>query len=476
MKALFCILLSAMLGGCAVGPDYIRQEPAVPPAWMNAAANPRSEDISRWWRRLNDPVLNELMQESLRNNHDLRGARARLTEARARLDLADANLLPQLNASLSSSRSKGSAATGSGASSTLFNAGFDATWEIDVFGGLRRANEAAQADAGVTQSNLYGTQVSLAAEVALNYVQLRGYQARLEIARNNLAAQRETLQITEWREQAGMVTILEVEQARGNLQQTLAALPALKTGLDKAENRLAILLGLFPAALHARLSTPLPLPALPDEIALGIPADTLRQRPDVQAAERKLAAETARIGQATAALYPSFSLGGSLGWKSATLSGLGDSGALTQSFSASLAQSIFDGGRLRSRVNAQNAVQEQALIAYEKSVLTALEEVENALTAYANSRERRAALNIAAASALNAARLAGQRYAGGLIDFQSVLETERTRLSSEDNLATAAQDELAALIGLYKALGGGWSERTETAPATQTGPHSGNPS
>ena len=363
MKALFCILLSATLGGCAVGPDYGRQEPAVPPAWINAAANPRSEDISRWWRRLNDPVLNELMQETLRNNHDLRGARARLTEVRARLDLADANLLPQLNASLSSSHSKGSTATGSGASSTLFNAGFDAAWEIDVFGGLRRANEAAQADAGITQANLYGTQVSLAAEVALNYVQLRGYQARLEIARNNLAAQRETLQITEWREQAGMVTILEVEQARGNLQQTLAALPALKTGLDKAENRLAILLGLFPAALHARLSAPLPLPALPDEIALGIPADTLRQRPDVQAAERKLAAETARIGQATAALYPSFSLGGNLGWKSATLSGLGDSGALTQSFSASLAQSIFDGGRLRSRVNAQNAVQEQALIA-----------------------------------------------------------------------------------------------------------------
>jgi NodT family efflux transporter outer membrane factor (OMF) lipoprotein len=379
--------------------------------------------------------------------------------------LADANRFPAVKGSLSGSRNKSSAAAGSSTTSDLFNAGFDASWEPDVFGGQRRALEAAAADSDITLANLYNTQVSLSAEVALNYVQLRSYQARLEIARSNLAAQSETLQITEWREQAGLSTTLEVEQARSNLKQTEASIPALGTSLTKAENRLAILLGQFPAALHERLSAPAALPALPDEIALGIPADTLRQRPDVQAAERKVAAETARIGQETAALYPGFALSGSLGWKAFTFGALGTADTLARSFSASIAQSIFDGGRIRSRINAQNAVQEQAVIAYEKSVLTALEDVENSLAAYANSRERLAALQQAASSARNAALLARQRYESGLIDFQSVLDTERTRLSSEDNLASAGMDELSALISLYKALGGGWSDNAATTTA-----------
>jgi outer membrane protein TolC len=200
------------------------------------------------------------------------------------------------------------------------------------------------------------------------------------------------------------------------------------------------------------------LPPLPDEIALSIPADTLRQRPDVQAAERRVAAETARIGQESAARYPSFSLSGSLGWKALTAGALGDSANLTRSLSASLAQTIFDGGRLSSRVEAQNAVQQQALIAYEQTVLLALEEMENALASYANSHERRAALQRASTSARNAALMARQRYEGGLIDFRSVLDTDRTLLSSEDSLASAELDERAALISLYKAMGGGWNE------------------
>jgi NodT family efflux transporter outer membrane factor (OMF) lipoprotein len=461
-------LLFIPLAGCAVGPDYVKRDPAAPATWANAAGvstAKQSEDVSRWWQRLNDPLLTALVEEALRNSHDMRSARARLRESRARRDLADANGFPAVKGSLSGSRSKSSAAAGSGATSNLFNAGFDASWEPDVFGGQRRALEAAAADADITLANLYNTQVSLSAEVALNYVQLRSYQARLEIARSNLAAQSETLQITEWREQAGLATTLEVEQARSNLKQTEASIPALGTSLTKAENRLAILLGKFPAALHDRLSAPAALPALPDEIALGIPADTLRQRPDVQAAERKVAAETARIGQETAALYPGFALSGSLGWKAFTFGALGTSGSFARSFSASIAQTIFDGGRIRSRINAQNAVQEQAVIAYEKSVLTALEDVENSLAAYANSRERLAALQQAASSARNAALLARQRYESGLIDFQSVLDTERTRLSSEDNLASAGMDELSALISLYKALGGGWSDSAATTIA-----------
>ena len=454
-------LLLIPLAGCAVGPDYIKHDPDAPPSWVHAAAVGNSmqrENLSHWWQRLNDPLLADLVEEALRNSPDMRSARARLLESRSRMDLADAGLFPSLNASLSKSRSK----TGSAATADLYSAGFDAGWELDIFGGQRRAAEAADADAGAALANLHDTQVSLAAEVALNYAQLRSYQARLQIARDNLSAQGETLQLTEWREQAGLVTSLEVEQARSNLRQTQAAIPTLSTGLVKAENRLAVLLGKFPASLHDRLSTPAPLPALPDTIALGIPADTLRQRPDVQAAERKLAAETARIGQAAAAQYPSFSLSGSLGWKAFTFGALGGSDTLARSVSASIAQNIFDGGATRSRVASQHAVQQQASIAWEKTVLLALEEVENSLASYANSRERKSALQMAATSARNAALIARQRYESGIIDYQSVLDTERTLLSSEDGLAGAGMDEIAALIGLYKALGGGWRDDAAT--------------
>ena len=468
------VLLLIPLAGCAVGPDYVKHDPAVPATWANSAGAGKvsqAGDVSRWWQTLHDPLLTELIDEALRNSPDMRSAQAQLRESRSRLDLADANLYPTLGASLSASRSKGNATTGTGATANVFNAGFDASWEPDIFGGQRRAQEAANADAGATLANLYNTQVSLSAEVALNYVQLRSYQKQLDIARNNLAAQRETLQITEWREQAGLVTMLEVEQARGNVLQTQASIPALNTNLTKAENRLAILLGKFPAALHEKLATPGALPVLPDKIALGIPADTLRQRPDVQAAERQVAAETARIGQDAAALYPSFTLNGSLGWQAFTVGALGTSSSLARSFSASIAQSIFDGGRLRSVLKAQSAVQEQALIAYEKTVLSALEDVENSLAAYANNRERAAALQQAASSARNAAQMARQRYDSGLIDYQSVLDTERTRLSSEDNLAGAEMDQLTALIALYKAMGGGWSENVTTMNTVQPQPN-----
>lgn len=454
------------LAGCAAGPDYVKQDPAAPESWNDTRAlriTQQQEDISHWWLRLNDPLLNELIASALRTSPDMLSARARLQEVRARYDLADAGLMPSLNAGLTASRSK----TGNASPANQFNAGFDASWEIDLFGGLRRAREAAEADAGATLASLYNTQVTLAAEVALNYVQWRSLQNRLQIAQDNLAAQRETLQITQWRAQAGMVTSVEVEQARGNLQQTLASVPTLETSLLKAENRLAVLLSQRPGSLHDRLVPPVPLPPLPDGIALAIPVDTLRQRPDVQAAERKLAAETARIGQQQAARYPSLSLGGSLGWKSYSIGTLGGVDTLTRSLSSSLSQSLFDAGRQSSRVRAQEAVQQQARIAYEQTVLLALEEVENALTAYANSHRRRAALQEAMSAARNAALLARQRYEGGLIDFQSVLDTDRTRLSSEDSLASAELEERSALIALYKALGGGWDEQSAVSPSTE---------
>lgn len=460
---LWILLFSIQLVGCAAGPDYIKHAPPAPAAWSNTAGTvSHAEDISCWWQRLNDPLLTELIEEALHNSPDMRSARAKLRESRARIDLADANRSPTIKGSLSGSKSL---------SNNLFKGGFDASWEPDIFGGQRRALEAANADAGITLANLHNTQVSLAAEVALNYVQLRSYQTRLAIAQSNLDSQRETLQITAWREQAGLVTTLDVEQARSSMYQTHASIPALNTNLTKAENRLAILLGKFPVALHERLSAPSTLPTLPDEIAHAIPADTLRQRPDVQAAERKLAAETARIGQAAASRYPSFSLSGSLGWQAVTLGTLGAAESFTSSITGSIAQTIFDGGRVRSNIKAQNAVQEQAQITYEKTVLIALEEVENALAAYANSRERQAALQLAATSARNAAQLAGQRYASGLIDFPSVLDTERTKLSNVDNLASAELDELSAFISLYKTMGGGWENSAEATTNKIEGGH-----
>jgi NodT family efflux transporter outer membrane factor (OMF) lipoprotein len=292
--------------------------------------------------------------------------------------------------------------------------------------------------------------------VALNYVELRAYQARLEIAQSNLASQSETLELTVWRAQAGLSSSLDVEQARTNKEQTRAQIPGLESGLAQAEHRLAILLGQAPGTLHDKLAKVAPIPAAPENIAIGIPADTLRQRPDVRVAERKLAAETARIGEVTAALYPGFQLSGSIGWETLNFGALGSGDSLTRSLLGSVAATLFDGGRIRQRIEIQNAVQEQALVNYEKTVLSALEEAENALVSHANSRIREQALREAADAAHNAVLMAHQRYSSGIIDFQKVLDTERTLLTVQDSLKTTQAESVSALIRLYKALGGGW--------------------
>lgn len=459
----FLAVTLTLLSACSVvGPEYVRPDLPVLAQWNNSQNSSPREDLSHWWQKLGDATLSDLIEQALQNSPDIRSAQARLLEARARRDLAGANRLPTLSGSISGSRTRSSKAVGSGQTSNLFQAGFDASWEPDVFGGLQSAVDAAQADAEASRASLHAVQTSLVAEVALNYAELRSSQARLAIARDNLATQEETLQITDWRQQAGLATALDVEQAHTNLEQTRASIPTLNTNLTEAENRLAILLGKAPGALHQVLSPVAPLPKVTERVALGIPADTLRQRPDVQAAERTLAAETARIGEKTADLYPSFSLSGTFGWKALTLGALGGPGTVASSLLASATQNIFDAGRIRSSIRIQTAVQQQALAAYEKAVLTALEDVENALAAYANSHERQTALRFAVQSARNAATLAHQQYQSGLVDFQKVLDTERTRLSVEDSLASAELDGLNALISLYKALGGGWQDGAAT--------------
>jgi NodT family efflux transporter outer membrane factor (OMF) lipoprotein len=415
-----------------------------------------TEDLSRWWERLEDPVLSGLIEAALAGSLDVRSAQARLRRARALRAVAGAGRFPAVSASASVRRAKSSEETGGGRTSELYDAGFDARWEPDIFGGVRRGIEAAQADLEASEASLQSTRVSLAAEVALNYVEARNFQGRLAIARSSFQTQDETYRITEWRAQAGLVGALDVEQARTQLEQTRAQIPNLETGFAQAEHRLAVLLGRAPGSLRERLAEARPIPALPARVAVGIPADTLRQRPDVRMAERTLAAETARIGQAEANRYPALTLSGSIGLEALTLGALGGSSAIAHSVAASLAAVVFDGGRLRQQVEAQGAVAEQALAAYEASILTALEDVENALVALDNSLRRRDALTAAAAAARQAAQLARYRYESGLIDFLTVLDTQRTLLSVEDSLAASRAENASALIRLYKALGGGW--------------------
>ncbi|BAN35509.1 NodT family RND efflux system outer membrane lipoprotein [Sulfuricella denitrificans skB26] len=464
-------ILLAVLSGCAsVGPDYIKPDMGISANWANASTkSDAAQDLSQWWQQLHDPLLSDLIEQSLKASPDLRSAQAKLRESRARRGLAGANQLPTVSASVSESRSKSSAATGSGLTRELYSAGFDASWEPDIFGGTRRALEASQADLEGSEASLHNTQVSLVAEVALNYVELRAFQARLGIARDNLASQSETLELTGWRAEAGLTSSLDVEQARTNREQTRAQIPALETSLAQAEHRLAILLGQAPGTLHDKLAKPALIPTAPDSVAIGIPADTLRQRPDVRVAERRLAAETARIGETTAALYPGFKLSGSIGWEALSFGALGGGDSLARSLLGSVATTLFDGGRIRQRIEIQNAVQEQALVNYEKTVLSALEEVENALVSHANSRKREQALREAADAAHNAVLMAHHRYSTGIIDFQKVLDTERTLLTVQDSLKVTEAESISTLIRLYKALGGGWKPAAvnETPPLQQ---------
>lgn len=468
------LLATLALSACmTVGPDYHAPQVAVPAAWMMAGDGRGSDPavLAAWWRQFNDPVLDGLVADALAANLDLATARAQLREARARRLLAGAQLGPSVNASGSAARSRSSAESGSGSGNALnlYSAGFDASWEPDVFGGLRRGAEAAEADLGAAVESLRDVQVSLLAEVVLNYVELRTAGRRLAVTEDSAAAREETHALARWRLQAGLVSELDTAQALTELESARAALPALRTAIVEARNRLAVLCGRAPGELAARLSgaetkgAAIPLAA--EAIFAGIPADVLRQRPDVRAGERRLAAQTARLGEAQAARYPSFSLSGSVGVEALRLGALGNSGAVARSLLAGVTAPIFDSGRIAANVEIQDALLEQARVAYQGVVLTALEDVENALVAVANGTERRAQLARATEAARLTLQIAQHRYATGLTDFLTVLDSQRTLLGLEDELASSTGDLASAQIQLYKALGGGWS----SASATESG-------
>ena len=461
-------LLAVALGGCAaVGPDYSEPQLAVPAGWSAGTGTDAMDAVllARWWHGFGDPVLDRLVADALAANLDLAQARARLREARARRGVAGAALAPSVDASLSGSRSRSSGQSGSGSTRELYSAGFDASWELDVFGGVRRSVEAAQADLEASVESLSDTRVSLAAEVALNYIDLRTAEQRLAIAEESIASRGENHQIIRWRQQAGLVSELDLAQATTDLESTRAVLPPLRTAVTEAKNRLAVLLGRNPGELESLVHADRPIPLAAGEIVAAIPADTLRQRPDVRVAERRLAAQTARLGEAEAARYPSFRLSGSLGLEALELDALADRGANTRSLFGGITAPVFNAGRIAANIEIQDALVEQARLAYRAAVLAALEEVENALTAVANTDARRAKLAEAAAAARTTLAIAEYRYASGLADFLSVLDAQRTQLSLDEQLAGSTGELARAQVRLYKALGGGWS--TEPLPAKE---------
>jgi NodT family efflux transporter outer membrane factor (OMF) lipoprotein len=417
--------------------------------------------LASWWSILGDPVLDELMERAVTGSLDLKQAVARIQEARARRGISEAGLFPALDASGSASRSKSSENAGSGTTGNFFAAGFDAAWEIDVFGGTRRAVEAADADLAAVREGMRDVLVTLAAEVALNYLDVRTTQLRLAAAEKNLALQQESYDFIDWRYQAGLSNALELRQARYTLENTRAQIPVLRSSLEAARNRLAVLTGSAPGSVHSLLAETRPIPSLPPMIAVGVPANTLRQRPDVREAERRLAAQTARIGFATADLYPRFRLSGSIGLESLESADLFSAGSSAWRILPGVSWNVFDAGAIRRNIEAQSALQEQFLLAYEASILGALEEVENALTEYAQEQLRREHLAAAVEAARQAAELAGQQYGAGLVDFNTVLDAQRALLSLEDQLASSEGTVTGNLVRLYKALGGGWQSAAD---------------
>ncbi len=334
--------------------------------------------------------------------------------------------------------------------------GPDASWQADIFGGNRRAVESARASADAARFNLIGVRTAVAGEVATNYVAARLAQARLAIARDTLRTQDNNLAIAGWRVQAGLVSSIDEEQARAQRAQTAATIPQFKTNFTSAVNRIGVLTGQAPGALRHAIETPAPIPHGPDGVAVGIPADTLRQRPDVRAAERSLAAATAQIGVAQAQLYPALAITGNLSAQGSRFTGLTD--LITGTLFAGLTQTIFDGGRLRSQGRSAQAGADGAFATYKETVLAGLEDVENGMQALSSAQDQQAQYAIASDASNNAAIFARSQYRTGLIDFVTLLQSEQTLLSARDALASAQAGQATALVQLYLALGGGWQE------------------
>jgi len=457
----FCVLF--FVSGCiSVGPDYIRKDPKVPQNWharLDSGLIPGSmkpEILSMWWRTFKDDELISLEKRALKTNLDLKDALARIREARARRGISQAGFFPFLDSNDSAKKHKISENSGTGKIVKLYSLGFDSNWELDIFGGVRRSVEAYQAELEAAKESLHDVMVSLLAEVARNYIEVRTYQNRLASLEKNIQVQKDIYRLNISKYRAGTIDRLPLEQSLYNLEQTRSRLSVLQTGLEEAKNRIAVLLGESPGMVHEELSVCESIPVPPETIVVGVPAETLRQRPDIRKAERELAAQTARIGVATADLYPKFRLNGTLGLESISTGNLLAYSSRTWSFGPSVSWNIFDAGKIRQNISVQNAIQAQAMVKYKATVLKAQEEVENVIVAYSKEQHRKAYLAGAVAAARHAFKLSMDKYKAGIAGFDDVLEAQRTLVRLEDDLLESKGNVAMDLVRLYKALGGGW--------------------
>jgi len=457
-----------------VGPDYVPPEVKLPEKWNAAPPGGYEQEasgLSTWWEQLGDPLLTDLVKKAVEGNNDLRTAVARVRESRAVLGISRAGQYPGLDASASARKSHRDVET-DGVSSTgdtdSYSAGLDASWEVDLFGGRRRSVEAAMADLSAQEESLRAVQVSLAAEVALTYVKIREYQRRTEVTKKNLDALREEAGMVRIRRDSGLTSDLDLAQAEEALASTESQLPSLHAGLNVSLNSMAILLGMQPGAMNEELSVPAPVPSPPARIAATLPADLLRRRPDIRLAERRLAAETARVGVAASELYPKLSLSGSFVYEDMETDSDGVISAAkgsTTGFGPTVRWPVFRAGAIRRNMEAQDARQEQALIAYEQTVLTAMGEVENSLRSLREFESEASLLRRAVVAARQAEELQAILYRTGLEDFESLLTARKNLLQLEDRLASSEASVVSELIRLYKALGGGWSPASQRTSA-----------
>lgn len=465
------LIPAVLLAACAVGPDYERPQAAAPERFAQLAPGyGAATPAARFWTTFEDPLLTRLVDGALASNTDLRVALGRLDQARALARLSRKDLLPAVTADGGYAKSRASADQAPGVpraqrDGELYDAGFDAFWELDLFGRVRRAAQASRAEAQAAAADLRALQVTIAAETARAYFELRGLQEQLRVAHGNADNQAATLDLTQARLDAGAGTEFDVARARGQLEFTRSRVPALEAAVLATAHRLAVLNGREPAALLSELTPAAPLPALPEAVAVGTPAELLRRRPDIAGAERRLAGATARIGVATADLFPRVTFNGTFGSAAADLGELFTRDGETYGFGPRISWAFLDLGRVRDRIEASDAGAAAQLAAYEGTVLRALEETENALVGYARARVEGRHLADSAAASTRAAELARLRFEGGAADFLHVLDAQRSQLQAEDQLAQSRTRTATALIAVYKAVSGGWPERATVAAA-----------
>jgi len=459
------VALTAALGACAVGPDYLPPTTNTDLNFANAGHPEFSAQgvDTAWWRLFEDPGLNELVEQTVSNNRSLKAAHANLREARALYLEAGLNLAPTVTAHGNFTDQKRSAAALNNLSFAprelrIYSAGFDAFWELDLFGRVRRNVEASGDETDAQEASLRDLNVSLIAEVARNYFELRGLQNQLAVAKKNIENQIQTLEITQVRLDNGRGTELDIARASAQLDATRATMPLLDGAIHQAMHRLSILTGQLPNALTEKLSKPAPLPVMNKAIHIGAPAQLLRRRPDIRIAERTLAAATARIGVATADLFPRVTFVGTVSLEASSFSVIGAARSDAYSLGPKISWAALDLGRVYARIKAADARAEANLAEYEQTVLNALEETENALVSYNRERNRRELLHTAAQASQRAHELAHLRFQEGVSDFLTVLDVELRLLQDQTRLAQSETATATALVALYKALGGGWEQ------------------